>query len=79
MILVNRDDAVKSYEKTQSLLIRTLQRHITISALLYKELNQLDEAVKCYEKAIAIKPDFAEAHNNLGNVLKGSRSTGCCY
>ena len=27
-------------------------------------------AVKSYEKAIAISPDYAEAHNNLGNTFK---------
>ena len=30
----------------------------------------MDVAVKCYEKTLAIKPDYAEAHNNLGNALK---------
>ena len=34
------------------------------------ELDQLDAAVKCYDKALAIKPDFAEAFNNLGSTLK---------
>ncbi len=24
----------------------------------------------CYHRAVELKPDFAEAHNNLGNVLK---------
>lgn len=28
------------------------------------------EAVACYERAIALKPDLAETHNNLANVLK---------
>jgi tetratricopeptide (TPR) repeat protein len=31
----------------------------------------LDEAVASYHKALAIKPDFAEAHNNLGSALRG--------
>jgi len=35
-----------------------------------KELGRLDEAIACYNQAIALKPDFAEAHSNLGNVLK---------
>ena len=37
-----------------------------ISGACYASLGQLDAAVKCYEKAIAIKPDSAEAHDNLG-------------
>ena len=29
-----------------------------------------DEAVACYRRALELKPDFAEAHNNLGNALQ---------
>ena len=28
------------------------------------------EAVACYRRALELKPDYAEAHNNLGNALK---------
>ncbi len=38
-------------------------------ALLFKLLVP-DEAVASYNKALAIKPDYAEAHSNLGNALK---------
>ena len=37
---------------------------------MLQELDQLDKAVKSYEKALAIKPDYAEAHNNLGIAFK---------
>jgi tetratricopeptide (TPR) repeat protein len=40
-----------------------------ISGACHKALGQLDAAVKSYEKALAIKPDYAEAHYNLGNTL----------
>ena len=30
----------------------------------------MDDAVKSYQKAVAVKPDYAEAHNNLGVTLK---------
>ena len=33
-------------------------------------LGQLDAAVESYNKALAIKPDYAEAYNNMGNALK---------
>ena len=33
-------------------------------------LGQYEEAITSYKKAIEINPDFAGAHNNLGNVLK---------
>ena len=35
-----------------------------------KELSQLDAAVKSYDKALAIKPDFAQAYHNHGGVMK---------
>ena len=41
-----------------------------IRGACYKALGQLEAAVKSYEQALAIKPDFAEAHSNLGNTLK---------
>jgi tetratricopeptide (TPR) repeat protein len=41
-----------------------------ISGACYNALGQLEEAVKSLEKALAIKPDYAEAQCNLGNTLK---------
>ena len=38
----------------------------------YKELGQLEGASKMFESAVNIKPDYAEAHFNLGVVLKAS-------
>ena len=32
--------------------------------------GSLDEAVACYRRALELKPDYAEAHNNLGNALQ---------
>ena len=32
--------------------------------------KQDPEAVACYRRALELKPDYAEAHNNLGNALK---------
>ena len=37
---------------------------------MLKELGRLDEAEASCNQAIALKPDYAEAHNNLGNTLK---------
>ena len=34
-------------------------------------LGQLELSVEAYNKALTIKPDFAEAYNNMGNALKG--------
>jgi SAM-dependent methyltransferase len=35
-----------------------------------KELGRLEDAETSYKKAIAIKPDYAEAHSNLGITLQ---------
>ena len=35
----------------------------------YANLGQLDTAISYYEKALSIKPDYAEAHYNLGFSL----------
>ena len=40
-----------------------------ITGACYAGLGQLGSAVKSYEKAIEIKPDYAKAHYNLGNAL----------
>jgi len=35
-----------------------------------KEKGELDAAIDSYKQAIKIKPDYADAYNNMGNVLK---------
>ena len=50
----------------------TSSRPTPTSATLLKELGRLDDAVAAYNNAIRCKPDFAEAHSNLGNALKES-------
>ena len=41
-----------------------------ISGACFAGLRQLDNAVKSYEKALTIKPDYAEVHYNLGVTLQ---------
>ena len=47
-----------------------------------KDQGKLDEAVACYRRALELKPDFAEAHNNLGNACKDQgkldEAVACC-
>ena len=33
-------------------------------------MGNLEEAIQAYNKALSIKPNYAEAHNNIGNALK---------
>jgi tetratricopeptide (TPR) repeat protein len=41
-----------------------------ISGACYNALGQLDAAVKSYKQALAINPDYADTHYNLGNTLE---------
>ncbi len=38
--------------------------------IAFKQLGQVDAAVESYQKALAVNPDYVEAHNNLGNAYK---------
>ena len=38
-------------------------------AVIHESQGQQNEAITCYRQALAIKPDFPEAYNNLGNLL----------
>ncbi len=35
-------------------------------------LNRFEEAIVSYDRALAFKPDYAEAHSNRGNSLRKS-------
>ena len=41
-----------------------------IDYILIETTGQNDKAIRSYKKAIHIKPDYAEAHNNIGIVFK---------
>ena len=35
-----------------------------------KDQGKLEEAIEAYKKALSLKPDYADAYNNMGNALK---------
>ena len=35
------------------------------------QIGKLDKAIVAFKKVISIKPDYADAYNNMGNALKG--------
>ena len=45
-------------------------------AIVLRAQGKLKEAAASYQRAILLKPDYAEAHNNLGNVWKDAGQTG---
>ena len=36
----------------------------------FKHQGKLEEVIEAYKKALSIKPDYADAYNNMGNALK---------
>ena len=45
---------------------------ITTWAMTLKEQGKLEEAIEAYNKALSIKPDYAEAHYNSSFALLNS-------
>src|SRR5208283_5074227 len=43
--------------------------HSNLGTVLQAQ-DKLDEAVACYERALALRPELAEAHHSMGNVLQ---------
>ena len=46
-----------------------MQVPVTTWAIL-KDQGKPEEAIEAYKKALSLKPDFADAYNNMGVVLK---------
>jgi protein O-GlcNAc transferase len=40
---------------------------------MLQELRRFEEALESYDRAIMLRPDFAEAHSNRGNALNELR------
>ena len=49
--------------------------HIIILVVIFKELGENQKAKDCYEKVIEINPNYADAYNNLGNILRIRRKS----
>lgn len=59
--LKNIDNLIINYPNDPILL--------NIEGACYAGIGKLNKAAACYKKAISIKPDFADFHYNLGNIL----------
>ena len=61
-------EAIRSFKR----VIRVNKQHAmayTNMAYCYRKLNKYKRAVKLYNKALAIEPNLAEAHEYLGGAL----------
>ncbi len=63
-------------EKKQSRPVVTRQKspcaqESFADAVRHHQAGRLDEAVASYGRAIALRPDYPEIHNNLGVALRG--------
>ena len=61
------EEALASYDRALT-CGRTMPRRSPIVATL-QELKRFEEALASYDRALKVRPDYAEAHNNLGVAL----------
>ena len=58
------------YERALAYRSRQCMIRTIILEQCFLERGQLDEAVKSYKIALALKPDFLEANNNIGTCIQ---------
>ncbi|WP_175995376.1 tetratricopeptide repeat protein [Burkholderia vietnamiensis] len=57
----------------QSLVERPDASYFNNLGNMLRESGRLDDAIAHYRRAVALRPEYAEAHNNLGNALRDAR------
>ena len=70
--LYNQQKLHQVFSEAQ-ILTKRYKKSVTLWSLLgasAAQIGKLDEAVLAFQKALLIKPDDAQAHYNMGNVLK---------
>ena len=67
------DDAEKELKEVIKLRRRCSEAYACLARIQYEHEHKkdIDKAIRYYNKAIEIDPDFAEAYFNLGTLLKG--------
>ena len=48
-------------------------------AVVLPELDRFDEGIGCLMKALELRPDYAQAHYNLGNLVCQSAAIRGCH
>ena len=70
--LYNQGQLQHAFQQSK-LLVTTFPKSailLNIQGVLLKDLGQLDLSIEAYRKALAINPDYADAHYNTGNAFK---------
>ncbi|MBV8665376.1 MAG: tetratricopeptide repeat protein, partial [Burkholderiaceae bacterium] len=67
-LLAQNKDAVSALKKATSLMPADPQTHNDLGVALL-DSRRPDAAKKSFLDALALNPNYAEAHNNLGNAL----------
>lgn len=69
--LFNSGQLVEAARAAQSMTVRFPSHEFGWKALgtVYQHLGKIEDALVCMQKAVALSPGDAEAHNNLGNIL----------
>ena len=61
--------------------VREIQRHLSGGegeGIALSDRRDVAGAISCYRKAIALDPNLAWAHSNLGNALRARKERGVC-
>ena len=73
MDMLSQQKFTQVYEQAQE-LTKQYSNNLTLWNIMGSaaaQNGQLDQAAFAFDKAINIEPSSADAHNNLGNVLRG--------
>jgi tetratricopeptide (TPR) repeat protein len=60
-------EAVRFFMASVAIRPQSPGSHLNLGVVLYDK-GDWDEAIACFKEALRLKPDYAEAHNDLGNV-----------
>ena len=63
----NYDEAIECFLKDMAINPNDARVYYNLG-IAYSKKGMLDESMAEYKKAIGIDPNFADAHNNLGNL-----------